>query len=101
MTEAGCRFEERDGGMLAVRGVLTFDTAKAAWQFLRARLGRGGIAVIDLSAVERGDSAGLACLLAVLAEAGRLGQSPRVEGLPAGLRRLAQVCEVEPMLASG
>ncbi|HEU4671071.1 MAG TPA: STAS domain-containing protein [Dyella sp.] len=100
MTSAGCQLEGRADGTLAVRGVLTFDTAKAAWQSLRERLDRGGLQVLDLTAVEHSDSAGLACVLAVLAEAGRRGRPPRVHGLPAGMRRLAQVCEVESLLAT-
>lgn len=101
MTEPGCQLEVREGGTLAVRGVLTFDTAKAAWRGMREHLAEKPARVIDLSAVERSDSAGLACVLAVLAEAGGRGQALQVRGLPAGMRRLAQVCEVEPLLAAG
>ena len=101
MTAAGCQLEDRADGTLAVRGVLTFDTANAAWRSLRERLARAPAQVLDLSAVERSDSAGLACVLAVLSEAGKHGQSLRVRGLPAGMRRLAQACEVESLLAAG
>mgnify|MGYP000957625890 CR=1 FL=1 len=101
MTAAGCQLEDRADGTLAVRGVVTCDTANATWRTLRERLGRAPAQVLDLSAVERSDSAGLACVLAVLSEAGKQGQSLQVRGLPAGMRRLAQVCEVESLLAAG
>lgn len=100
MTAAGCQLDARADGTLAVRGVLTFDTAKGAWKELLARLADAPAKVLDLSAVERSDSAGLACVLAVLADAGRRGQQLQVSGLPAGMRRLAQVCEVEALLAA-
>jgi phospholipid transport system transporter-binding protein len=87
-------------GVIAVRGVLTFDTAHAAWRALHARITAAPVRVLDLSAVERSDSAGLACVLAALAEARARGQSLQVRGLPAGMRRLAQVCEVESLLAA-
>ncbi|AND69861.1 hypothetical protein ATSB10_24070 [Dyella thiooxydans] len=101
MTSAACQFEDRPDGTLAVRGVLTFDTANAAWRSLRERLAQAPAGTLDLSAVERSDSAGLACVLAVLSEAGKHGQSLQVRGLPTGMRRLAQVCEVESLLAAG
>ncbi|OZB61738.1 MAG: sulfate transporter [Lysobacterales bacterium 14-68-21] len=100
MSTTGCRFEARADGALAVSGVLTFDTAKEAWLELRGRVADASAKVLDLSAVERSDSAGLACVLAVLADAGKRGQRLKVSGLPAGMRRLAQVCEVEPLLAA-
>ena len=99
MTAAGCQLEDRADGTLAVRGVLTFDTANATWRSLRERLARAPAQVLDLSAVERSDSAGLACVLAVLADAAGQGRSVRVLNAPAGMRTLAQVSGVAPMLA--
>ncbi len=101
MTATGCRLDAQADGVLAVRGVLTFDTAREAWREMRERLADGMAKKLDLSAVERSDSAGLACVLAVLADAGKRGQQLEVSGLPAGMRRLAQVCEVESMLRAG
>jgi len=85
-------------GTLGVSGVLSFDTAAAALAAIGAVLAAEPVARLDLAGVERGDSAGLACLLAVQAEARRLGRPLRVEHLPAGLRALAQVCEVESLI---
>ncbi|MEI7035697.1 STAS domain-containing protein [Fulvimonas yonginensis] len=85
-------------GTLGVRGVLSFDTAAAAWEAIGAALAAGPVERLDLAGVERSDSAGLACVLAVQAEARRLGRPLRVQNLPEGLRALARVCEVEPLL---
>lgn len=91
----------RGDGTLAVSGVLTFDTAHAALRALRDKLAAGGMfTALDLAGVERGDSAGLACVLAVLADVRAHGLAMTVRHLPDGLRALAQVCEVEDLLAA-
>lgn len=83
---------------LAVHGVLDFDTAAAALAAIRAAL-EGGVARLDLAGVSHSDSAGLACVLAVAAEANQCGRPLAVVGMPAGMRALAQVCEVDTLLA--
>jgi phospholipid transport system transporter-binding protein len=85
-------------GTLGVSGVLSFDTAAAALAAIGASLAAEPVARLDLAGVQRGDSAGLACILAVQAEARRLGRPLSVENLPAGLRALARVCEVETLV---
>lgn len=80
---------------LAVSGVLSFDTAAAALQAIRTALVAGGAKELDLAGVSRSDSAGLACVLAAVADAGR---PVRVVGMPAGMLALAQVCEVDRLL---
>jgi phospholipid transport system transporter-binding protein len=57
------------------------------------------VARLDLTGVHQSDSAGLACVLAVTAEADRSGRTLQVVQIPAGMRVLAQVCEVEPLIA--
>ncbi|TAL87381.1 MAG: STAS domain-containing protein [Rhodanobacter sp.] len=84
---------------LGVSGVLSFDNAAAAWQAIRSALASGGATQLDLSGVSHCDSAGLACVLAVIADAGRHGQEVQVTGMPAGMRALAQVCEVDRLLS--
>ncbi len=56
--------------------------------------------VLDLGGVARVDSAGLACVLAVMAAARRNGGSLRVVHPPEDLLALARVCEVESLLAA-
>ena len=97
---AGFQLEARADATLAVSGVLTFDTAHAALLALREKLATGSFASLDLAGVERGDSAGLSCLLAVLADVRAHGRTLTVRHLPEGLHALAQVCEVEDLLAA-
>lgn len=83
---------------LGVSGVLSFETAAAALEAVHAALATEPVARLDLAGVERADSAGLACVLAAQAEARRLGRTLHVENMPAGMRALARVCEVETLL---
>ena len=84
---------------LGVSGVLSFDNAAAAWQAIRLALAGGHAQQLDLSGVSHCDSAGLACVLAATADAGRRGRVIRVTGMPAGMRALARVCEVDRLLS--
>ena len=84
-------------GSVRVSGELTFANATAALAAIGAAT-RDGRATLDLSGVTRSDSAGLACVLAVLAEAAGRGRPLSVSHLPEGMRLLASVCEVESLL---
>jgi phospholipid transport system transporter-binding protein len=86
-------------GTLGVSGVLSFGTAAAALADIGAALAAGPVARLDLAGVVRADSAGLACVLAVQAEAERLGRPLAVVNMPDGMRALAQVCEVEALVS--
>ncbi len=83
---------------LRVSGTLGFATATAALAALRAGLRDGTRHTLDLAAVETCDSAGMACLLAVLAEARVQGRELTLEHVPTGLRTLAQVSGVDTLL---
>ena len=85
-------------GTLAVSGVLNFDTANAAWQAMRAALDEGAPARLDLGGVQQSDSAGLSCVIAVLAESARRGRTLQAAHIPGGMLALAQVCEVDRLL---
>jgi phospholipid transport system transporter-binding protein len=85
-------------GTLGVSGELSFDTAAAAWQAMRAALTGGSVSRLDLAGVRHSDSAGLACVLAVAADASRRGQALQVMHVPAGMQSLARVCEVDRLL---
>jgi phospholipid transport system transporter-binding protein len=82
-----------------VSGVLTFANAAKALDAITAAVARDGRQVIDLSGVTRSDSAGLACVLAVLAGAAEKGRALAVRNIPEGMHLLASVCEVEDLLA--
>ena len=81
-----------------VSGTLGFATAAAALDALRAALRDGGRHRLDLAGVTVCDSAGMACILALRADAAARGQALGLANVPAGLRTLAQVSGVESML---
>lgn len=83
---------------LAVAGVLSFDTAAAAWRAIQSALAERAVDHLDLAAVSRSDSAGLSCVLAVAAAAAARGRALHVTRMPAGMRALARVCEVESLI---
>ncbi|HWU76332.1 MAG TPA: STAS domain-containing protein [Rhodanobacter sp.] len=84
---------------LALSGVLSFETAAAALQMIQAALAEGAVTQLDLAGITHGDSAGLASLLAVAAEADRHGHALQVVHLSAAMLALAQVCEVDHLFA--
>ena len=86
-------------GRLAVRGELDFDTAPAALSRGLALLGDARDCVIDLSGLSSGDSAGLAVLIEWLASARRRGASLRYTGVPAQMRAIAKISELEDLLS--
>lgn len=98
-TAPGFRLDTGTPATLGVSGALGFDNAAAAWQAIRSALVAGSATRLDLSGVSHCDSAGLACVLAATAEAGRRGRVVRVTGMPAGMRALATVCEVDRLLS--
>ena len=98
MSTAAFQLQRGTPGTLAVAGVLSFETAAAALQAIGAALAAEPVARLDLAGVTHSDSAGLACVLAVQAEARRLGRALTVESMPSGMRALAQVCEVEALV---
>jgi phospholipid transport system transporter-binding protein len=98
-TAPGFRLDTGTSATLGVSGALGFDNAAAAWQAIRSALLAGSATRLDLSGVSHCDSAGLACVLAATAEAGRRGRVVRVTGMPAGMRALATVCEVDRLLS--
>lgn len=98
MNTAAFRLERTTPGTLGVSGVLSFDTAAAALAAMGTALAAEPVTRLDLAGVERSDSAGLACVLAVQAEARRLGRPLSVENMPPGMRALAQVCEVDALV---
>ncbi|HEY8327578.1 MAG TPA: STAS domain-containing protein [Rhodanobacter sp.] len=95
----GFQLDTGTPGTLGVHGELSFDTAAAALQAIQSALVGGSMSRLDLAGVGHSDSAGLACVLAVAAEAARRGQALQVVHMPAGMQALAQVCEVDRLIA--
>jgi phospholipid transport system transporter-binding protein len=98
-TEPGFRLDLGVPGAVAVSGTLGFGTAAAALQALNEALRPGDRARLDLAGVRACDSAGLACVLAVLAAARERGRNVDLQHVPDGLRTLARVSGVEALLA--
>jgi phospholipid transport system transporter-binding protein len=86
-------------GRYAVRGALTFGTARRALAAgLRAFVSAPGPLEVDLSAVSASDSAGLAVLIEWLAWARREGREIRLANIPEALCAIARICEIEDLL---
>jgi phospholipid transport system transporter-binding protein len=90
--------DQSDRDTLALRGALTFTTAARAFAEGGQALAAGAQTRLDLAGLTRADSAGLACVLALAADASRAGRTLRVEHWPEGLRSLAAVCDAEALL---
>jgi phospholipid transport system transporter-binding protein len=95
----GFQLDTGTPGTLGVRGELSFGTAAAALQAIRSALAGAPASQLDLAGVGHSDSAGLACVLAVAADAVRHGQALQVVHMPAGMQALAQVCEIDRLIA--
>jgi phospholipid transport system transporter-binding protein len=93
------RCSSPDADTLAFSGALIFATAARALHEGSRVL--GGRSRLDLAGVTRADSAGLACVLALLAQASRTGRRLEVLNLPNELRALAEVCDVGALLQAG
>jgi len=83
---------------LQVSGALTFATAAQALAAIDAAAA-DGCRQVDLAGVSQSDSAGLACVLAVLAKAAERGHALALRNVTEGMQVLAQVCEVDRLLA--
>ncbi|HSN00984.1 MAG TPA: STAS domain-containing protein [Rudaea sp.] len=88
--------DDAAGGLRAT-GAISFANARQALARLPVPI-RGGVLTLDLGALDGGDSATLAVLIAWSAAARRAGASIRYRHAPRGLRNLAHLCEVEDLL---
>jgi phospholipid transport system transporter-binding protein len=88
---------------LAIRGALTFATARLATEAgLRAiNASAAPRFEVDLAGVTAADSAGLAVCLVWVARAQRDGRALCFVNLPASIRALARISEVEPLIEPG
>ena len=87
-------------GRYALSGALTLATVAALREQGRQAFASGsGAIVVDMTAVERTDSGGLALLVDWLAWAHAAGRELKFTALPAALLALARVSDVEDLLA--
>ncbi len=99
MTDAAARFESRDDKVLAIVGRLGFASVAQAWREGEQVVRQTRPHVLDLAGVERADSAGLACVLALLAAGQQHEPGVSIRNAPESLRALAQVSGAEKWLA--
>ncbi|WP_114238933.1 lipid asymmetry maintenance protein MlaB [Dyella sp. C9] len=92
------QIDEATPGSVRVAGTLTFANAAVALDAIGKAVARDGRGTLDLSGITRSDSAGLACVLAVLAQAAERGHRLTVRNMPEGMHLLASVCEVEDLM---
>ena len=87
-------------GQLLLTGVLDFRTGPALREQGRTliRASQAATLCLDLTAVEKSSSVGLALLLAYLRDAEAAGKTLRVRALPADMRQIAEVCELLELL---
>jgi phospholipid transport system transporter-binding protein len=85
---------------VAVRGALTFATARRASEAGLRAIGAAAAKrlTVDFTAVTAADSAGLAVCLVWLARAQRDGRELRFSHLPAHIRSLARISELDALL---
>jgi len=85
-------------GTLRVSGAISYSNAAAALTRMPQPGRAGGTMDIDLSALEKSDSATLAVLIAWAARASRQGVTLRYKRVPQGLRNLAKLSSVDQLL---
>lgn len=99
MTDAATfRLEQRAPDGLVLSGALVFATAANALAQTRSALSGVNRATLDLRGVQRADSAGLAVLLALSADARNQARTLSLQNVPEGLRALAHLSDVEALL---
>ena len=90
--------EVRGEGRFAVQGEMSFQTAQSILRASESRFGQYDSVEVDLSAVDRADSAALALLLEWKAQASRRSATIRFSGIPENLLAVARTSEVEELL---
>ena len=96
MTEA--TLQEGDNGRMEIHGDLNFVSVPVLWQQCCTQLPRYSQLEIDLSQVQRSDSAGLALLIECLRQARQTGKSIRFFNMPTQMLAMARVSCLDQVL---
>ena len=96
MAEAGITIN--DDGSWLLSGELNFDTVPSLLARPAVALKAGSDVRVDLSAVTRVDSAGLALMIEWLRVSERVGIAITFENVPEQLRSIAQICDLDKIL---
>jgi len=89
---------QASGGRLAIRGELTFASVPVLWEDCCSRFSGSDELDIDLSGVQRSDSAGLALLVECVRNAHQTGKSIRFFNIPAQMLAIARVSSLDQVL---
>ena len=87
-----------ENSRLVIAGDLSFASVPALWGQWRSTGSEGDVVDVDLSRVERSDSAGLALLVACLRDARQTGRSVRFFNIPAQMLAMARVSGLDQVL---
>jgi phospholipid transport system transporter-binding protein len=90
--------EPLGGGRFALRGWLSYRTARAALEKSASVFADTRVIKVDLSGVTDADSAGLALLIEWVSWARAQHREIRFFELPGEIRAIARICEVEEVL---
>lgn len=94
------RLSRSDDGSIRVDGELEFETVPAAALASAGLLATMESVRIDLAGVTRADSSGVALLLDWVALARARGRKVRFSNVPAQMRSIIRLCELESVLAT-
>ena len=89
---------ERDGDTLWIQGDLDFDSVAALWNSTESLFAAGPPARIDLQGVSRANSAGVALLVAWLDRVQRRQQAVQFVNVPAQMRAIIEVADLDAVL---
>lgn len=99
MSAAAATIEAIGGGRYRVHGALTFATVRQTLRGGEQHFDANDRLEVDLSGVSSADSAGLALLVEWYRQAARAKKSIRFVNVPAQLRALAKISDVDRLLA--
>jgi len=94
-------FEDHGDGKFAMHGDLNFETVAGALEKSKTMFADHARIELDLTAIEDGDSAGLALLLEWVNWAKNYVREIRYINVPKGILVIAQISEVDDMLTRG
>ncbi|MES9941240.1 MAG: STAS domain-containing protein [Candidatus Thiodiazotropha sp. 6PLUC2] len=92
------RIEKADGSQFQVHGAMTFEHAKVLLQQSEKLFVALPEIEIDLSQVEKADSAGLALMLEWMAWAAERETKVSFIGVPEAILSIAHLCQIESLL---
>ncbi|VAW71720.1 Uncharacterized protein YrbB [hydrothermal vent metagenome] len=85
-------------GRLGISGELTFDSVPALWELCSRHFAEHAELEIDLSGIQRADSAGLALLVECCRRAYQTDKSIRFFNIPAQMLAIARVSSLDQVL---